>query len=165
MGYLLTKQILKSMKKNLFYLFALICSMALFTACSDDDETPAVMQTSEIAGSYTGTLELTLGDGEPSTIPDVPVTLTADEDGSTVTVSLNYNLGGYLPLQIAVDCSTQATESQIALNGSADVPLFESEFPTTVTGTADGTNLNLAISVDGMASLGFNVEVDYTGTK
>ena len=26
------------MKKNLFYLFALICSMSLFTACSDDDE-------------------------------------------------------------------------------------------------------------------------------
>lgn len=26
------------MKKNLFYLFALICSMGLFTACSDDDD-------------------------------------------------------------------------------------------------------------------------------
>lgn len=28
------------MKKNLFYLFALICSVSLFTACSDDDEEP-----------------------------------------------------------------------------------------------------------------------------
>ena len=26
------------MKKNLFYLFALICSMSLFTACDDDDD-------------------------------------------------------------------------------------------------------------------------------
>ena len=26
------------MKKNLFFLFALICSMSLFTACSDDDD-------------------------------------------------------------------------------------------------------------------------------
>ena len=26
------------MKKNLFYLFALICSMGLFTACGDDDD-------------------------------------------------------------------------------------------------------------------------------
>ena len=26
------------MKKNLLYLFALICSVSLFTACSDDDE-------------------------------------------------------------------------------------------------------------------------------
>lgn len=29
------------MKKNLFYLFALICSMSLFTACSDDDDDTA----------------------------------------------------------------------------------------------------------------------------
>ena len=27
------------MKKNLLYLFALICSVSLFTACSDDDTT------------------------------------------------------------------------------------------------------------------------------
>ena len=26
------------MKKNLLYLFALICSVSLFTACSDDDD-------------------------------------------------------------------------------------------------------------------------------
>ena len=26
------------MKKSLFFLFALICSMSLFTACSDDDD-------------------------------------------------------------------------------------------------------------------------------
>lgn len=26
------------MKKNLFYLFVLICSMSLFTACSDDND-------------------------------------------------------------------------------------------------------------------------------
>ena len=28
----------KNMKKNLFYLFALICSMSLFTSCSNDDD-------------------------------------------------------------------------------------------------------------------------------
>lgn len=35
------------MKKNLFYLFALICSMSLFTACSDDDD-----EVSPWAGTY-----------------------------------------------------------------------------------------------------------------
>ena len=51
MGNLLTKQVL-SMKKNLFYLFALICSMSLFTACSDDDDAPDYSKVieSEIAG-------------------------------------------------------------------------------------------------------------------
>lgn len=160
------------MKKNLFYLFALICSMTLFTACSDDDDNtpeppaPTVMQTSEIAGSYTGSIDLTIGGvsaDEP--IPDVPVTVTAAEDGSTVTIGLNYNLGGALPLDITVDCSTEATETQIAVSGTANVALFGEELPTTVTGTADGTNLNLNIAVDAAASLGYNVDVVYTGTK
>ena len=35
------------MKKNLFYLFALICSMSVFTACKDDEE-PEVPPTIDI---------------------------------------------------------------------------------------------------------------------
>ena len=37
------------MKKNLFYLFALICSMSLFTACDDDDEVSPWIGTYKIA--------------------------------------------------------------------------------------------------------------------
>lgn len=45
------------MKKNLFYLFALICSMGLFTACSDDDDTKV---NPELNTSYVSSkLELT----------------------------------------------------------------------------------------------------------
>lgn len=47
------------MKKNLFYLFALICSMSLFTACSDDDEAPDYSKVieSEMAGNYKGYID------------------------------------------------------------------------------------------------------------
>ena len=62
------------MKKNLFYLFALICSMSLFTACSDDDEptTPpneepgeeqrdlATIIEEDIVGNYKGDLSISL---------------------------------------------------------------------------------------------------------
>lgn len=53
------------MKKNLFYLFALICSMSLFTACSNDDD-PDYTQVieNEIAGEYKGALDISL-DGIP----------------------------------------------------------------------------------------------------
>lgn len=48
------------MKKNLFYLFALICSMSLFTACSDDDD--EVKSLPEVNTSYVSSeLELTYG--------------------------------------------------------------------------------------------------------
>lgn len=46
------------MKKNLFYLFALICSMSLFTACSDDDDKVNTDLNTAYASSE---LELTYG--------------------------------------------------------------------------------------------------------
>lgn len=50
------------MKKNLFYyLFAVICSVGVFTSCSDDDDpdfSQAIEQ--EIAGTYKGTLDISL---------------------------------------------------------------------------------------------------------
>ena len=45
------------MKKNLFYLFALICSMSLFTACSDDEEPWTELPKGEISSDK---VELTL---------------------------------------------------------------------------------------------------------
>ena len=49
------------MKKNLFYLFALICSMSLFTACSDDDEAPGNSGVvGEVVGDYKGLMMFTM---------------------------------------------------------------------------------------------------------
>ena len=61
------------MKKNLFYLFALICSMSLFTACSDDDPDYSKVIEEEIAGNYKGTLDIKL-------------------DGTTIASSLPKNI-------------------------------------------------------------------------
>ena len=48
------------MKKNLFYLFALVCSLSLFTACSDDDEkkelTLSQVIENNLVGTYSGKL-------------------------------------------------------------------------------------------------------------
>ena len=43
------------MKKNLFYLLALICSVSLFTACSDDDDNGS---DGETVSPYIGTYRL-----------------------------------------------------------------------------------------------------------
>jgi len=52
------------MKKKLFYLFALICSMSLFTACSDDDDDVKVntdLNTTYTSADATNQLVLTYG--------------------------------------------------------------------------------------------------------
>ena len=49
------------MKKNLFfYLFAVLCTMPLFTSCSDDDESVVIPVDEEIAGNYGGKLDIKL---------------------------------------------------------------------------------------------------------
>lgn len=50
------------MKKNLFfYLFAVLCTVSLFTSCSDDDEpTVTVPGNVDVAGDYKGALDVTL---------------------------------------------------------------------------------------------------------
>ena len=57
------------MKKNLFYLFALVCSMSLFTACSDDEggdgDNLGKVISEEIVGSYSGNLEVSVNGGDP----------------------------------------------------------------------------------------------------
>ena len=56
------KNLRYQMKKNLFfYLFAVLCTVSLFTSCSDDDEpTVTVPGNVDVAGDYTGTLDVKL---------------------------------------------------------------------------------------------------------
>ena len=50
------------MKKSLFfYLFAVLCTMSLFTSCSDDDD--AVSLAEIVAGDYDGTLDVAMDMG------------------------------------------------------------------------------------------------------
>lgn len=87
------------MKKNLFYLFALICSMSLFTACSDDDE-----EVSPWAGTYK-MADYTTADYEwtkNETISNWPMTgalysdwqYTGDDDYPSILAALFRYLGG-----------------------------------------------------------------------
>ena len=76
------------MKKNWLTLFALACSVALFTACSDDDE-PARASVDTVNGTYTSTdtekqLALTYGD---VVMTGKSVTFNS-ADGQSATITL-----------------------------------------------------------------------------
>ena len=73
------------MKKNLFFLFALICSVSLFTACSDDDDNKGGDE-NLISGPMVGTWQLAdVVKDEDGTFVSGPVVLTWEtEPGATL---------------------------------------------------------------------------------
>ena len=68
------------MKKNLFYLFALVCSLSLFTACSDDDEkkelTLSQVIENNLVGTYSGKLAIAVNGTDIATDIDQNISLT-----------------------------------------------------------------------------------------
>ena len=159
------------MKKNLFYLFALICSMSLFTACSDDDDAPDYSKVieSEIAGDYKGTLDIKL---EGTTIASgLPKNITISKAGnSTINLLLaNFSLMGMDLGDIELkDCQLSQKDNSYSFTGiqSLNIEKYQLKADVKATGTiVDGTitvQLDIAAKLNGLSQ---NVQVTYEGTK
>ena len=89
------------MKKNLFYLFALICSMSLFTACSDDDDDKVVCPVPQTEFTVATGLNLTYNGGS---MLGKKVTFTpnaSDATKATLVLAGNLDLSGILTREAA----------------------------------------------------------------
>lgn len=89
------------MKKNLFYLFALICSMSLFTACSDDDDDKVVCPVPQTEFTVATGLNLTYNGGA---MLGKKVTFTPDASDATKAILVlagNLDLSGILTREAA----------------------------------------------------------------
>lgn len=155
------------MKKNLLYLFALVCSMAFFTACSDDDENTG-LTVSEIVGDYTGSIQLALGDMEAQPLEgSYTIHVTAGSDASSVNVQLDkltfesLELGP-IPLE---DCAVAINGNTATIKGSGPVALgFLGTVDVTMEGTSNGSTLSLDIDVPEAPMVG-TVVATFEGTK
>lgn len=162
------------MKKRLFYLFALICSMGLFTACSDDEtETKEEMTleqviTTELAGTYDGTLGiivngLSLGSMEQSII----LSKSSSADNSLKLELKNFEFILPTPFDITVDpCAVTESNGTYTFAGSQEVAVgMLGNLPVKVSGTIKGDNITIDITVDATALLGQTVNVSFEGTQ
>lgn len=72
------------MKKNLFfYLFAVLCTVSLFTSCSDDDEpTVTVPGNVDVAGDYKGTLNVSVDEAVLDPVENQIVSVTKTGEAS-----------------------------------------------------------------------------------
>lgn len=97
------KNLRYQMKKNLFfYLFAVLCTVSLFTSCSDDDEpTVTVPGNVDVAGDYKGTLDVKLvsaGIETPAgTVPSQLVSVIKSGENTVDLKITNFSFSG-MPL-------------------------------------------------------------------
>ena len=140
------------MKKNWFYLFALICSVALFTACSDDEDT-SWQQIPET--------EINVGENATLTMNGVAVTTGSVQmtvnDATNGVLTLNNVVPGYDNVQVNVVLEKQADET-FRFTGSQEL--------ATAPDTKDEASATpiMTVTVEGYISLEGEVSVDVTAS-
>lgn len=161
------------MKKNLFLcLFAALCTMGTFTACSSDDEpgvtTPAA---ADVTGNYKGNLDVKITQGEME-IPGGKVEnqLVSVTKAGESTVSLSISDFSFMGIQIGDinlnDCQLSGSGDKYTFTGTTKVNAVILTADVDAEGTFEGDKLT--INMDIAASLGSvkqTVKVVYTGTK
>lgn len=173
------KNLRYQMKKNLFfYLFAVLCTVSLFTSCSDDDEpTVTVPGNVDVAGDYTGTLDVKLvsaGIETPAgTVPSQLVSVIKSGENTVDLKITNFSFSG-MPLGDVELNGCQltdggngkytftATESSMELAGVlvADVKANGTFANETLAIDLDINNIKLAGN-----AVPYTVKAVYEGTK
>ena len=159
------------MKKNLFYLFALICSMSLFTACSDDDETPGNSGVvGEVVGDYKGLMDVYYEPNvEIAKGMQQKITIKKSSDTSIGLELKNFviTVGG-APITIgdlAIDnCPLKVEGDKYSFTGNADLDLVVGKCAVSVEGAINGEDIELIIKVNVNNDL-MKVRVEYKGKK
>jgi hypothetical protein len=160
------------MKKNLFYLFALICSMSLFTACSDDDEAPGNSGVvGEVVGDYKGLMDVYYEDPDLEIAKDMQQKITIKKSSDT---SIGLELKDFvitinntpLPIgDIAVEnCPLKVEGDKYLFTGNADLDLIVGKCAVSVEGAINGEAIELIIKVN-VDNGSMKVRVEYKGHK
>lgn len=154
------------MKKNLFYyLFAMICSVALFASCSDDDdEVTGLTIVDQVVGTFTGQLEVL-----NQSIPGTSIFVTK-VDANTVKVELkDFKFSGLTIGDISAECKVALDREgdDFDLNGQATLTvaaLGNIELPISITGEVDAKELDIDINITNVPALN-TLKVEFEGTK
>ena len=158
---------LKEMKKNLFfYLFAVLCTMPLFTSCSDDDAPVVIPVDEEIAGNYKGTLDVTVdGNKLASVVQRVSVSKSGDN-----AIDLFISDFSFMGIEVGDinlnDCALTPNGERYEFTGVTAISNTLLTADVNATGYCSNGALHLDLDID--ATLGGQpqtVKVVYEGTR
>ncbi len=163
------------MKKNLFfYLFAVLCTMSLFTSCSDDDD--AVSLAEIVAGDYDGTLDIAMDMGGMSVSVGKDIEETVEVTKVT-DAAVDLRIQGFSIIGMDLgnielkNCQlTEVRDGVYDFTASSNLNVV-GMLSATVNGTGEfsGNTLTLNLDITDIALDGndvtYTVDVKYEGTK
>lgn len=155
------------MKRNLFYLLMLVCSMSVFTACGDDDDDVKFPIDEEIAGTYKGTLDVKLdGNDIGSGIPNnISITKAGD---NKITMGLKNFEFANMSLNIDIqNCEVKKSGDEYTFDSSQTISLQApiGDCPTVVNGVVSGDKITINLDITVPALGGQKVKVAYKGSR
>ena len=158
------------MKKSLLYLFMLVCSMSMFTSCSDDDDDVKYPVDSELAGAYKGKMDVYyVGVSTPIASDMVQKVYISKASDTAIKLELKnfvINVAGtdITIGDIAVDnCALKQDGEAFQFSGSQTLELVVGSCNTSVSGTIGNGTIDMVINVD--VAGGMKVKVNYKGNR
>ena len=155
------------MKKTIFALMAItVLGLAACQKTETPDSEPTAAETA--SGTYTGTMEIALGDGEPFELPDQTITITASGESSIDLTIADFALGEFTLGTISMTgCSLMenATDGSITTESEQTITVGDiGDCAIKLEGTFkdNSTTLDLQISP---SILLFNVSVHFDGVR
>lgn len=157
------------MKKNLFfYLFAVLCTVSLFTSCSDDDEpTVTVPGNVDVAGDYKGTLNVSVDEAVLDPVENQIVSVTKTGEASVDLFIADFSFMGLPVGDINLQgCQLTAEGENYAFTGTTTVNSGILMADVTAKGLFAGDKLSIDMDIDAkLGSIKQTVKAVYEGTK
>ncbi|MEY8707146.1 PCMD domain-containing protein [Bacteroides faecichinchillae] len=151
------------MKKSLFCLYMLICSVGFFTSCSDDEPNYSAAIEGEIAGNYKGTLEVKLF-GESIGNPIIQKITVSKASNTSIDLSLkNFSFMGIITIpEIKLsNCKLTKNGDTYSFVGTQELETGELSCVINATGTIKKGNINIDMDIKAILD-GQNQDVDVT---
>lgn len=163
------------MKKNLFfYVFAMLCTLSLFTSCSDDDD--AVSLAEAVAGDYDGTLDIAMDMGGVSVSVGEDVAETVEVTKAT-DAAVDLRIQGFSIIGMDLgnielkNCQlTEVRDGVYDFTASSNLNVV-GLLSATINGTGEfsGNTLSLNLDITNIALNGndvsYTVDVQFDGSK
>ena len=167
-----SKQLLK--KSLFFYLFAVLCTMSLFTSCSDDDDVVSLAEI--VAGDYDGTLDVAMDMGGMSVSVGKDIEETVEVTKVT-DAAVDLRIQGFSIIGMDLgnielkNCQlTEVRDGVYDFTASSNLNVV-GMLSATVNGTGEfsGNTLTLNLDITDISLDGndvtYTVDVKYEGTK